>query len=68
MGGSVYMSWPSESGDSSWQLIGHLTNEKPSAIFKISGLKKGICVTLILAYILLCNLENVIVSLNKACI
>ena len=34
-GGSIYFGWPTEGGVS-WQLLGFITNEKPSAIFKIS--------------------------------
>ncbi|XP_073425340.1 protein Hikeshi isoform X1 [Dendrobates tinctorius] len=41
MGGSVYISYPDHSGMPVWQLLGFITNEKPSAIFKISGLKSG---------------------------
>ncbi|XP_053564619.1 protein Hikeshi isoform X2 [Bombina bombina] len=41
MGGSVYISYPDQSGMPVWQLLGFITNEKPSAIFKISGLKSG---------------------------
>lgn len=37
IGGSVYLQWASSD---KWQLIGHITNDKPSAIFKISGLKR----------------------------
>ena len=35
-GGSIYLGWPSEAGGVSWQLLGFITNNKPSAIFKIT--------------------------------
>nr|XP_013042834.1 protein Hikeshi isoform X1 [Anser cygnoides] len=41
MGGSVYFCYPDQSGMAVWQLLGFVTNEKPSAIFKISGPKSG---------------------------
>ncbi|XP_049640617.1 protein Hikeshi-like [Suncus etruscus] len=41
MGGSVYFSYPDSNGMPVWQLLGFVTNGKPSAIFKISGLKAG---------------------------
>ncbi|XP_014343416.1 protein Hikeshi isoform X2 [Latimeria chalumnae] len=41
MGGSVYFSYPDSNGMPVWQLLGFITNEKPSTIFKISGLKSG---------------------------
>lgn len=44
MGGAVYFSFPdpSSTGGAVWQLLGFITNDKPSAIFKISGLKVGV--------------------------
>lgn len=42
MGGAVYFSFPDPaSGNAVWQLLGFITNDKPSAIYKISGLKPG---------------------------
>uniref|UniRef100_A0A671EAH5 Protein Hikeshi n=1 Tax=Rhinolophus ferrumequinum TaxID=59479 RepID=A0A671EAH5_RHIFE len=37
MGGSVYFSYPDSNGSPVWQLLGIVTNGKPSAIFKISS-------------------------------
>ncbi|VVC30870.1 Domain of unknown function DUF775 [Cinara cedri] len=38
--GSVYFSWPDEQARPNWQLLGVLSNTKPSAIFKLSNLKQ----------------------------
>lgn len=35
----VYFCWPSPDGTQSWHLVGHVTNEKPSLIFKVNNLK-----------------------------
>lgn len=35
-GASIFLGWPSDSGGVSWQLLGFITNIKPSAIFKIT--------------------------------
>lgn len=43
MGGAVYFSFPDPASSGQvWQLLGFVTNDKPSAIFKISGLKAGV--------------------------
>jgi hypothetical protein len=39
-GGAIYFGWPSpESGGISWQFLGYISNDKPSAIFKLAKVK-----------------------------
>ncbi len=43
-GGSIYMGWPSTEqggGGISWQFLGYIANEKPSAIFKLVKVKSS---------------------------
>jgi len=42
MGGAVYFCWPQpDGGNQVWQLLGVLSNTKPSAIFRIGRLKRS---------------------------
>lgn len=39
-GGSIYFGWPSpEASGISWQFLGYISNDKPSAIFKLAKVK-----------------------------
>nr|CAD2159585.1 unnamed protein product [Meloidogyne enterolobii] len=39
-GGSIYMSWTPIGGERQWNYLGFISNEKPSALFKIGQLTK----------------------------
>ncbi|GMT24425.1 hypothetical protein PFISCL1PPCAC_15722, partial [Pristionchus fissidentatus] len=41
MGGAVYIRWPDGDGSANWHLLGTISNEKPSVIFKVAQLSKA---------------------------
>ncbi|KAJ1553651.1 Coiled-coil domain-containing protein 81, partial [Cladochytrium tenue] len=39
-GATVYFLWPNPDSTPTWQLLGLLSNEKPSAVFKLGGVRR----------------------------
>lgn len=39
-GGAIYLNLPCATGEPNWLFLGHLTNQKPSSVYRISGLKR----------------------------
>lgn len=40
LAGQVYFSWPNPLAPPNWQLLGSISNSKPSVIFKVSNIKR----------------------------
>ena len=41
-GGSVYFSWPDPNAPQSWQYLGFISNDKPSAVFRLTKLRDSL--------------------------